>query len=104
MVREDTNKLKGGSTVKATISLKGGEYVLDIGETQVILGGQGGLSDENIKEMLKWLYRNRVNQVVLGPQGGLSPENIEEMLKLLYKIGEPPIEVIFTLKGDSDSQ
>lgn len=90
--------------MKATISLKSSEYVLDIGETQVILGSQGGLSPENIEEMLKLLYKNRVNQVVFRPQGGLSPENIEEMLKLLYKIGEPPIEVIFTLKGASNSQ
>ena len=48
--------------MKATISLKNNVYVLDIGETQVILGGQGGLS----------------------------PENIQEMLDALYKIGEPP--------------
>ena len=54
--------------------------------------------------MLDALYKNRVNQVVLGPQGGLSPENIKEMLDELYKIGELPIEVIFTLKGESDSQ
>ena len=90
--------------MKATISLKGGEYVLDIGEEQVILGGQGGLSPENIKEMLDALYKNRVNQVVLRPQGALSPENIKEMLDALYKIGEPPIEVTLTLKGAFDSQ
>lgn len=88
--------------MKATISLRGSEYVLEIGETQVILGSQGGLSPENIQEMLELLYKNRLNQVVLRPQGGLSPENIQEMLDQLYKLGKPPIEVIFTLEGPSD--
>ncbi|WP_415407887.1 hypothetical protein ACLHDG_04975 [Sulfurovum sp. CS9] len=89
--------------MKATISVKGNEYILEIGDTQVVLGGQGGLSDENIKEMLKMMKNRGANQVTMRSQGGLSPENIKEMLELMKRSSNPPIEVIFTLEGMSDS-
>jgi len=83
----------------ATISLADGQYVLEIGDEQTILGGQGGLSPENIEEMLKLIYGKRSAQVVIRQQGGLSPENIKEMLDALYKVGKPPAEIIFTFKA-----
>jgi hypothetical protein len=81
----------------AYISLKDKKYVLSIGNEQIMLGSQGGLSPENTEQMLELLYKKRENEVVLRPQGGLSPENVDEMLNSLYKIGKPPAKITFTL-------
>jgi hypothetical protein len=85
--------------MEAIISYKDDEYFLEIGEDRMKLGG---LSDQNIEEMLRRIYGTRRGsvQLILGSQGGLSPENIEQMIDALYKAGEYPTEIILTLEKE----
>lgn len=83
------------------VSLKGNRYTLCIGEDEIVLGAQGGLSDQNIQEMLEIMYGQKRNQLALRPQGGLSPENIQEMLDALYRCGAAPTAVVLTFRESS---
>jgi len=83
--------------MKAIISLKGSEYVVDIDGKQILLDG---CSSQNIADLVPKIYGGKKVKVpvILGPQGGLSPENIKHILDAFYKAGEWPVEVTFILR------